>query len=311
MRIVFLGTPDFALQSLKKLAESKRDIVGVFTQPDKPVGRSKKLAPPPVKVFAQQNNIPVFQFDKIKSAEGVNALRELKPDLMVTAAFGQLLSQEILDIPKYGCINVHGSLLPKYRGAAPIQWAIINGEKKTGITTMLTNIGMDTGDMLLKKEVDILPDETSGELFDRLADIGAGLLIETLDILDKGKLISQKQDEKLATTFPMLKKQDGIIDWNKTNLELHNFVRGMNPWPIAATHWNGKKISIIKTALTDISSNGETGSIYEADTKNGLFINCSDKVIQILTLQMEGKKAMDAKAFLLGNKMSVGDKFEG
>lgn len=303
MRIAFLGTPDFALPSLKMLIDRGDDII-VFTQPDKPVGRKAVLTPPPVKTMALEHGIQVMQFAKIRSEEGVKALKEANPDLMITAAFGQILSKENLDVPKYGCINVHGSLLPKYRGAAPIQWAVINGEAVTGVTTMLTDVGLDTGDMLLKREVAINPDETAGELFDRLAEIGASLLKETIESLERGELHPIPQDDTAATMCTMIKKESGHIDFNASSKKVHDLVRGMNPWPCAYAVLGDETIKIWKTVRTDKPATGAAGTIAEAGTKTGLFVNCADNMIEIAELQFPGAKRMSAKTALLGHNLS-------
>lgn len=303
MKIAFLGTPDFALPSLKMLFDRGDDIV-VFTQPDKPVGRKAILTPPAVKKAALEYGLKVYQFEKIRSAEGVAALRTERPDLMVTAAFGQILSKENLEIPKYGCINVHGSLLPKYRGAAPIQWAVINGEKITGVTTMLTDVGLDTGDMLLKKETEIGENETAGELFDRLAKIGAELLKKTIECLERGELKPIKQNEAEATKCGMIKKENGHIDFSRGSQAVHNLVRGMNPWPCAYAMLDGQIVKIWKTRRSDAEqSQGTAGLILRADRGNGILVDCMDGVIEICELQFSGAKRMSAKDAVLGHKI--------
>lgn len=303
MKIAFLGTPDFALPSLKMLFDRGDDIV-VFTQPDKPVGRKAILTPPAVKKAALEYGLKVYQFEKIRSAEGVAALRTERPDLMVTAAFGQILSKENLEIPKYGCINVHGSLLPKYRGAAPIQWAVINGEKITGVTTMLTDVGLDTGDMLLKKETEIGENETAGELFDRLAEIGAELLKKTIECLERGELKPIKQNEAEATKCGMIKKENGHIDFSRGSQAVHNLVRGMNPWPCAYAMLDGQIVKIWKTRRSDAEqSQGTAGLILRADRGNGILVDCMDGVIEICELQFSGAKRMSAKDAVLGHKI--------
>jgi len=306
MRVVFLGTPDFAVPSLEALIKNGYDIVGVFTQPDRPAKRGHKLMAPPVKQCAQEHSLDVFQFEKIKSEEGVKALKALNPDIMITAAFGQILSKEVLDIPKYGCINVHGSLLPKYRGAAPIQWAIINGEKITGVTTMYTDIGLDTGDIILKKEIVIKKDETAGELFDRMAPIGADLLIETLKEIEKGNLKREKQNENEATHYPMLKKEMGKMDFNKDANELYNLVRGVTPWPGAYFMLGEDVIKVLKVNVADENTNKEPGTVIKASPKEGLIIACKNGAIEIESLRAPSGKQMSAKDFLLGRKTSTG-----
>ena len=249
MRIVFLGTPDFGVPSLKALVEAGHDVVGVFTQPDKPKGRGNKMLPSPVKVCAQGFGIPVFQPVKIR-VDGVEDLRALAPDLCVTAAFGQILSQEVLDIPKIGTVNVHSSLLPKYRGSAPINWAVMEGETVTGVTTMMTDNGLDTGDILLKREVPILPGETAEELTLRLAPIGAELLIETVRRLEAGDCPREKQNEAEASYFPMLKKEMGDIDWNLPAEKIVNLVRGLTPWPGTCFAWGeGETVNCLRMTV--------------------------------------------------------------
>ncbi len=310
MRIAFLGTPDFAVPSLQMLIDRGYDVVGVFAQPDRPKGRGGKLTPPPTKVLAGQHGIPVFQPEKIRRPDGQEMLKSLAPDLMITAAFGQILSKENLAVPPLGCINVHGSLLPKYRGAAPIQWAVINREKTTGVTTMLTDIGIDTGDMLLKKEIEILPDETAGELFDRIAILGAQVLEETLQALEAGTLQPVPQNEAEATHCAMLQKEDGHIDFQKTAQEIHDRIRGVSPWPGAYGLLDGQVLKLWKAKkATNWETQGEPGEILSADGKNGLIVAAADGAVEILELQAAGAKRMDAKAYLRGKSLPVGGKF--
>ena len=297
MRIAFLGTPEFALPSLKALID-RGDTLAVFTQPDRPVGRKAVLTPPPVKVLAAQYGIPVYQFEKIRSVEGREALEAFAPDLMVTAAFGQLLSAKNLAIPRLGTINVHGSLLPKYRGASPIQSAILAGESETGVTTMMTDIGMDTGDILLKRATPIDPDETYGQLSDRLAALGAALLIETLDRLEAGTLVRIPQDPEEATVCHMLTKEDGHIDCARAAKAVHDLVRGTDPWPNAFVLLDGQALKIFATARTEETFSDAPGTLRE---RNGrLYLVCADGALEILSLQASGKKRMDAAAFLRG-----------
>ena len=309
MKIAFLGTPDFALPSLKILYERGDDIV-VFTQPDKPVGRKAIMTAPPVKKLALEYGLDVFQFDKIRSEEGLAALKDADPELMVTAAFGQILSKENLSVPRYGCINVHGSLLPKYRGAAPIQWAVINGEEKTGVTTMLTDIGLDTGDILLERETEIGKDETAGELFDRLAEMGAELLKETIEKLERNELEPKKQNDAEATKCSMIKKEHGHIDFSKSEKAIHDLVRGMNPWPCAYAMLEGEAVKIWRTRRIPTKKTGsKAGSILCADKQNGLIVKCGDGDIEILELQFPGSKRMSAQAAMLGHEL-VGKVFD-
>ncbi|MEX1378202.1 MAG: methionyl-tRNA formyltransferase [Eubacteriales bacterium] len=306
MRVVFMGTPDFAIPSLKALLEDDAfDVVAVVTQPDKPRGRSKKLTYCPTKEFALKQGLEVYCFDRIRNKENIETLEKLKPDFMVTAAYGQILSQKVLDIPKMGCVNVHGSLLPKYRGAAPIQWAVINGEKQTGITTMLTERGLDCGDILLKETVDIKEQETAGELFDRLAVLGGEVLIKTLHGLADGSITPKKQNEEEATHFPMLQKQDGEIHWDKTAGQIHNLIRGVNPWPGAYTTYKDMIIKIWSSQV--VEGKGECGEIIKA--KDELIVACKEGAIKILEMQIPGKKRMAAELVLRGFEIDAKGKF--
>ncbi|MEA4913186.1 MAG: methionyl-tRNA formyltransferase [Christensenella sp.] len=302
MRIAFLGTPEFALPSLDMLRTSGHTLA-VFTQPDRPVGRHATLTPPPTKAYALAHDIPVFQFEKIRLPEGVAALEAFAPDLMVTAAFGQILSAENLAIPKYGCINVHGSLLPKYRGAAPIQWAIINGESETGITTMMTDIGMDTGDILLVDRITIDPDETAGELFSRMATLGAETLQKTLSVLEASKLVRTPQDESKATKCPMLKKEHGKLDFSQSTVSVHNRVRGTNPWPGSYALLDGEPLKIHQTRRSDRDVGSEPVGILKGNAKSGLFVRCADGWLEIVELQATGGKRLHAKDYLAGKAL--------
>ncbi|MDD3920365.1 MAG: methionyl-tRNA formyltransferase [Eubacteriales bacterium] len=301
MRIAFLGTPEFAVPSLQMLIDAGHTLL-VVTQPDRPQGRHATLTPPPVKVLAEKHGIPVFQCEKIRLPEGVEALRAFRPELMVTAAFGQILSKENLDIPTHGCINVHGSLLPKYRGAAPIQWAVINGEHVTGVTTMLTDVGLDTGDILLTEETPIQPEETAGELYCRLADIGAGLLKKTIVALEAGTLTPTPQNEAAATKCGMLKKEHGKLDFSLPAQRLHNLVRGVNPWPGAYALLNGEPLKIwkIRTAPEALPPKDAPLGMLFGGVKQGLFVTCADGALEILELQAAGGKRVQAKVYLMG-----------
>lgn len=306
MRVVFLGTPDFAVPSLEALIENKYDVVGVFTQPDRPAKRGHKLMAPPVKECAIKHGLDVYQFEKIKCKEGVNALKELKPDVMITVAFGQILSKEILDIPPKGCINVHGSLLPKYRGAAPIQWAIINGETVTGVTTMYTDIGLDTGDIILKEEMTIGKEETAGELFNRMAPFGAKVLLKTLEEIKNGSIKRTSQNESEASHFPMLKKDMGHIDFSNSAEEIHNLVRGVSPWPGAYFLLEDQKIKVVKVLpLSNFKHNSNPGEVLIASAKEGLVIACKDGAVQIEELKAPSGKQMNAKSYLNGKKIEI------
>lgn len=303
MRIVYLGTPDFAVLPLKTIFESgKYDIVGVVSNKDKPVGRKKILTAPPVKQYAESVNLTVFQYDKIKD-EGVQDLMALKPDLMITCAFGQILSQEILDIPRLGVINIHASLLPKYRGASPIHYAILNGEKETGITIMKTDIGIDTGDILLKNSLDILPNETCGELFDRLSVLGAKSIMQALTEIENGTATFTKQQEDLATLTKMVKKEHAKIDWTKTNIEVFNQIRAFNPAPIAFTVLKGEMFKIYSATLSDLS--GECGEVINNDNK--LVVACGKGAVSLEKVQKAGGNAMSITDFLRGNKIEIGE----
>ena len=250
MRIVFMGTPEFAQASLQKLIETGHNIVGVFTQPDKPKGRGYKLVAPPVKELALEHNIPVYQPEKMKDGTALSILKELNPDLIAVVAYGRILPKDILELPKYGCINVHGSLLPKYRGAGPIQWSVIDGEPVTGVTTMYMGEGLDTGDMILKKETPIGENETYGELHDRLKEIGAEALVETIALIEQGKAPREKQDDSLSSYAPILDKKIAKLDFNKPAQQLHNLIRGLSPWPVAHTTVGGKLLKVHRAVLS-------------------------------------------------------------
>lgn len=303
MRIVFMGTPDFAVPTLKALVENGYEVVGVFTQPDRPKGRGNKVVASPVKEYAVSQNIPVFQPERIKR-DGVEDLKALKPDLCVTVAFGQILSQEILDIPTHGTFNVHASLLPKHRGSAPIAWAIMQGDKEAGVTTMVTFRGIDNGDMLLKAATPIQTGETTAELTERLSHIGADLLIETVKQLEAGTLVRTPQNEAEMTYDPMLTKEMGIIDWTMTAQEIVNRVHGLNPWPGCSTAMAGGRLKILRAATT--VGSGAPGEIIMADPKAGLVIAAGEGALSVLQLQAPGGKPMNAKDYLRGHPMQVG-----
>lgn len=304
MRVIFLGTPDFAVPTLNMLAKT-RNVVAVFSQPDRARDRAGNLLPTPVRAEAEKLGIPVFQFSSIKK-EGVQTLKELKPDLMITAAFGQILSQEILDIPPLGVFNVHASLLPAYRGAAPIQWAVISGETETGITVMKTEAGLDCGDILWVKKTPIGPEETAGELFDRLAVLGAQALQEALEALDEGRLTPVPQDERLATHFPMLKKEDGRLDFSRPAARLVCLIRGVNPWPSAFTFFEGNLLKV--HAAQAVPGRGEPGEILAADPKSGLVVACGEGAIRLTLVQPANSKKMSDVAFLAGHHPLPGSK---
>ncbi len=295
-----MGTPDFAAKSLKSLIDSKYDVCAVFTQPDKPKGRGYKLTPSEVKKLALENNIEVFQPAKLKTGEAFDIIKELNPDIIVVVAYGKILPKEIIEFPKYGCINVHGSLLPKYRGAAPIQWSVINGERKTGVTTMYMDEGLDTGDMILKEETDILENETSGELYERLSVLGAKLLIKTIEEIESGSTKREKQDNNNFSYAPMLNKDMALIDWNKSADEIHNLIRGLNPWPIAFSYINGKRVKIYKSCISNL-----VGKVPgEVISEKPFVISCGENTaIELLEVQYEGKKRMSSGDFLRGYKI--------
>ncbi|MBQ7744013.1 MAG: methionyl-tRNA formyltransferase [Ruminococcus sp.] len=304
MRIVYMGTPDFAVPALEKLAQSPDyTVAAVFTQPDKPKGRKMVMTPPDVKVCAEKLGIPVFQPASMRSEEAYNSLKELNPDVIVVAAYGQILPKAVLDLPKFGCVNIHGSLLPKYRGAAPIQQSVLDGEKVTGVTTMLMDVGLDTGDILLKAEIEIGENETAGELFDRLAVLGGELIVETLDKLEKGEITPQKQDESLATHTSKISKELCPIDFNKSAFEVHNKVRGLNPWPVAVTEIAGKTVKVYSSRVSDMS--GAAGTILSLKP---FIVACGYKSVELIEIQPQGKKRMTAQAFLAGHKLNIGDK---
>ena len=301
-----MGTPDFAVPSLRALVDHGYEVVGVFCQPDRPKGRGHKLAACPVKELAQSAGIPVFQPERIKREEGVAMLKSCAPDLCVTAAFGQLLSQEILDIPPLGTINVHSSLLPKHRGSAPINWSIIKGDAVTGMTTMFTDKGMDTGDILLMRETPIGPAENAGELTDRLAVMGAQLLIETIRALEAGTLARTPQDHAAATYEPKMDKELGRIDWSKSAQELDWLVRGTTPWPGAFTTLGEQTIKVFELDILDGPASGAPGEIVAADAKRGLVVSCGDHDVALAQIQMPGAKRMNAKDYLRGHTMETG-----
>ncbi|MDO5538799.1 MAG: methionyl-tRNA formyltransferase [Eubacteriales bacterium] len=308
MRVVFMGTPDFATGTLKALLESKHEVAAVYSQPDKPRGRGKEMQFTPVKEVAAAAQVPVYQPVKVKDPEVIQQLKEICPDVIVVVAFGQIIPAEILRLPKFGCVNVHASLLPKYRGAAPIQWAVINGEKKSGVTTMKMDTGLDTGDMLLKKELELAFYETGGSLFDKLSAVGAELLLETLDKLEKGEVVPVSQPKESPTAYAaMLTKKTGNIDWNKGAVEIERLIRGLNPWPSAYTHLGGKTLKIWKASVKD-SGKYETetpGTITEV-TKQKIGVQTGDGLLYIEELQLEGKKRMPADAFLRGFELKHG-----
>lgn len=304
MKIIFLGTPDFSAHVLKALIDSRHEVVGIVTQPDKPCGRGHKLMPSPVKVLAEANSIPVYQFNRI--SKECAPLKDLNADIMVTAAYGQILRQNVLDLTPKGVINVHASLLPKYRGSSPIQWCIIKGETQTGVTIMKTDIGVDTGDMILSKSLTIGETETAGELFDRLSVLGKDALLEALDLIEEGKETYTKQDESKMSHYPMLDKDSGKIDFNMTSRDIVNLCRGLNPWPIAFVSLNeNDRLKVYKASKVDIDSNAKVGTVLASDSKNGLIVKCSDGAVSLDIIQTAGTKAMPAKDYLRGRKLQI------
>ena len=309
MRVIFMGTPDFATGTLEEIVLAGHEVVGVVTQPDKPKGRGKNLMPTPVKEVAMKYNLPVYQPKKVREPEFVEVLRGLKPDVMVVAAFGQIISKEILEMPKYGCINVHASLLPAYRGAAPIQWAVINGDKESGVTIMQMDEGIDTGDMIEKVVVPIAEDETGGSLFDKLSQAGAKLCVKVLQDLEDGKAVREKQPEESTTPYArMINKKMGAIDWEKPEKEIEQLIRGLNPWPSAYTRLQGKTLKIWKAEVLLEHSQEAPGQITEV-TKDSIVVQTGQGRLKILELQLEGKKRMDAASFLRGYALKEGESF--
>lgn len=327
LKILFMGTPDFAMESLKALYEAKYNIVGVVTNPDRPKGRGMKMIASPVKEYALEKHLEVYQPEKVRNNEEfLNTVKKINPDLICVVAYGKILPKELLKIPKMGCINVHGSLLPQYRGAAPIQWAVLNGDKKTGITTMYMNEGMDTGDMILKKEVQIGEDETTGELWERLSKIGAKLLVETVEKIEDGRAPREKQPEDF-TMAPMLHKEMANIDWDKKDAtQIKNLVRGLNPIMGAYTYLNGKKIKFWKVEkLTteelaqkynemneymDYIKKVQPGTVLFSNAKQGLYIKCNNDIISVIEIQGENSRKMNILDFLRGNSINAGEIFQ-
>lgn len=305
MNVVYMGTPEFAVPPLQAIINANHTVTGVFTQPDKPKGRGYVLTPPPVKECALANNIPVFQPKSMKDGEALEILKKLNPDVIVVVAFGKILPKEILDLPKYGCINVHASLLPKYRGAGPIQWCVLDGEEETGVTTMLMAEGLDTGDMLLKSSTKIGENETAGELHDRLSTMGANLIVETLSKLPNNEIIPEKQDDNLSNYAPMLTKELCKIDWSKSAQQIHNQVRGLNPWPVAVALVNGKRVKIYSTQLSD--KNDTAGKVI---CLNPLTVACGEGSVIITELQPEGKKRMNSQDYVRGYRVTTDTIFE-
>ena len=298
MRIVFMGTPDFALPSLQALIDAGHEVCAVFTQPDKPQGRKQILTAPPVKVLAQEYGIPVYQPNTLKNGKSDDIIRSYEPDFIVVVAYGKILPKAVLEMPKKACVNVHGSLLPKYRGAAPIQWSVINGDEYAGVTTMLMSEGMDEGDILLMLKTPVGEEETGGELFDRLSDMGASLLLETLETFDK--IVPTPQNNKEATVAPILNKDMAEIDFvNKTAKENNSFIRGMNPWPVAWFTFEGKRMKVFETEISE--KNGEAGKVFAHGGE--MYVYCKEGALKLVTIQPENKKQMNGSDYLRGHKI--------
>lgn len=303
MKIIFMGTPEFSVPCLEALIKSENEVVGVFTQPDKPKGRGYEMTPPPVKVCALQNNIPVFQPNSMRDGQALDIINSLNADLIIVVAFGKILPKEILESVKYGCINIHASLLPKLRGAAPIQWSIINGESETGVTSMQMDVGLDTGDMLIKKSIQITENMNAGELHDALSLMGAEVLIETINNIEN--LNPEKQNDELSNYAPMLSKDLCPIDFSKSAQDVHNKIRGLYPWPVATTKINGKNYKIHKSQILSEKIKGGIGEIV--DNNNRLVVMCGDGVcVELLEIQAEGKRKTDTASFLRGHKIEKG-----
>ena len=303
MRVVFMGTPAFAVPSLEALLKAGHEVAAVFTQPDRPAGRGNRLQASPVKQLAQARGIPVYQPVKIRK-ESVEDLRALAPEVCVTAAFGQILSQELLDIPRRGTVNVHASLLPRHRGSAPIVWAMLQGDPVVGVTTMLTDKGIDTGAMLLRRETERLPQETCGELTERLAVLGADLLVETLAAMESGRLTPVPQDEAAMTYEPMLTRDMGRVDWGQSAARVADRILALNPWPCCSVETDAGRLKLLRAVPLPADGAQEPGTVLQADPKRGLVIACGEGAVQITQLQAPGGKPMDAKAFLLGHTLS-------
>ena len=307
MKVIFMGTPEFSVGTLEALIQAGHQVVLAVTQPDKPKGRGGKMQFPPVKEKALQYGIPVFQPRRVREKENIEELQKYQADVIVVVAFGQILPKEILEMTPYGCINVHASLLPSYRGAAPIQWAVLNGEKVSGVTTMQMDEGLDTGDMLLKTEVPLEADETGGSLHDKLAQAGAKLCVETLDGLKAGTVIPEKQGDSPTAYASMLKKEMGEICWTRSAKEIERLIRGLNPWPSAYTGWNGKVMKIWEAKVQEGESKAEPGTVVMVE-KDGFLVETGEGQLKVTALQIPGKKRMDAAAFLRGYPIETGTK---
>lgn len=302
MRIVFMGTPDFAVPCLRQVLEDGYEVAGVFTQPDKPKGRSFTLTPPPVKILAQERGLPVYQPATLRDGQALETLRALAPQLAVVVAYGKILPPALLAVPPLGCINVHGSLLPRWRGAAPIQWSVLSGDQQAGVTTMYLAEGMDTGDMILRRSTPVGPQETSGQLYERLAELGAQLLGETVELIAQGRAPRTPQQEEEATYAPMLTKELAAIDFMKPAAQVHNLVRGMNPWPVAHTLLEGQPLKVYAARLAEGS--GAPGQVLES--RGRLVVACGQGAVELLELQAQGKKRMAAADYLRGHPLAPG-----
>lgn len=305
MKIVYMGTPDFAVGPLESIIEAGHEVILVVTQPDREKGRGKEVVFSPVKECAVAHNIPVFQPEKIKKAEEVEFLKQYEADVFVVAAFGQILSKEILDMPRLGCVNIHASLLPKYRGAAPIQWAVIDGEEKTGVTIMRMDEGLDTGDILLQEEIILDAKETGESLFDRLAVLGSDTIVKALELMEKGELTPVPQDHDKSTYAKMLNKKMGVIDFNNSAVVIERLVRGLNSWPSAYTYINGKTIKIWEAEVIADALEGQNGQVVKV-SKDSFFVKCAEGMLEIMSLQLEGKKRMNAGEFMRGYDIHEG-----
>lgn len=301
MKLIFMGTPEFAVPALKALNDNGHEIKLVVTQPDKPSGRGKKLKKSEVKEAAEELGLPVFQPDKIKKQENIEVMKSYNPDVIIVVAYGQILNKEILELPRYGCINVHASLLPELRGAAPLNWAIINGKTHTGVTTMKMDVGLDTGDMLLKAEVEIDEEMNAGGLHDILMNTGASLLIETLDKLERNELVPEKQQDSLSSYAPMFNNENRKISWSSSAKNIHNLIRGLSPWPTAYFTMDDKTVKVYESKYTNEKTNYPAGYVIKADDE-GIHVAASDGVIILKEIQMPGKNKMKTDAYLRGNK---------
>lgn len=309
LRILFMGTPDFAVPTLQALLDGPDEVIGVVCQPDRKKGRGKKLSSPPVKVLAEKHGLPVYQPTSIRTDDFLDQIRAMDLDLITVAAYGKILPGALLHLPRLGTINVHGSLLPKYRGAAPIQWAVINGDTETGITIMQMDEGMDTGDILLQEAIDITDEDTAGTMFEKLARLGGPLLVRAIARLKEGDLTPIRQDDSLATEAPMLKKEMGHIDWNRPAPELRDLIRGLDPWPSAYGFLDGKRFRFFRPQVVEQHSDASPGTIIQADTE-GLLVATGEKGLLIREIQPEGKKRMAVSAWLCGGQKPVGSRFQ-